>query len=374
MSARHEARIGLLVLLGVAAAVAMVLLSDRFDFEPRYRIQVYLDDAEGLRPDSPVTFAGLPVGEVVAVEQIADPRGRVRAEAAIRRSRRLPGDTVVRLSSNGFFGDSFLALNGGSDRSRAPLADDGSAVLVARPGFLAETGGKAQRLIDGLNDTLDDATRANLQRLVAQGADLAAEGTALLRELRATNARLAATLDRTDAAVADLAARGASAAARAETALAAVERLAATVEARVPALAEAATAAAAAVAAAARSAAVAADQAAASGPGLRDALAAAAGLVQRVSAVAGRLAAGDGVLGQLLVSPELARDLHAAAVDAAALADRLADRPSRLVFDADPDEAAADQAARDARKQRRALALWLASATAPAAAAAAAAR
>jgi ABC-type transporter Mla subunit MlaD len=355
VSARLEARIGLLVLAGIAAAVAMVLLSDRFDFEPRYRLAVYLDDAEGLRPDSPVTFAGLPVGEVLAVEQVADPRGRVRAEVAVRRSRRLPGDTVVRLASNGFFGDSFLALNGGAARDRPPLADDGSAVLVARPGFLAETGDKAQRLIDGLNATLDDGTRANLQRLIANGADLAGEGAGLLRELRATQARLAAVVERADAVLA----RGASVAARAEDALAAVERLAGRIEAEVPALSVAASSALAALATAARSAGAAADGFAAGAPALGDALAATAVLARQASTVAARLAAGEGFLGQLLVSPALARDLQGVAVDLAALAKRLADKPSRLVFDAAPAEAAADRADRDARKQRRALELWL---------------
>ncbi len=364
MSARLEARIGLLVLAGIAAAVAMVLLSDRFDMEPRYRIAVYLDDAEGLRRESPVTFAGLPVGEVLAVEQVGDPRGRVRADVAVRRSRRLPGDTVVRLASNGFFGDSFLALNGGADRDRPPLADDGSAVLIARPGFLAETGDKAQRLIDGLNATLDEGTRANLQRLIANGADLAGEGAGLLRELRATQARLAAVVERADAVLA----RGASVAERAEGALVAVERLAARIDAEVPALSAAASAAVAAVAAAARSAGAAADGVAAGTPALAEALASTAVLAQQASVIAGRLAAGEGVLGQLLVSPALARDLQGAAVDLAALAQRLADRPSRLVFDGDPAEAAADRAGRDARKQRRALDLWLgAGATAAAA-------
>ncbi len=365
MAAPHgtEIRVGLIVLLGLAAITALVLMSDTVSFERHYRISVYLDDGEGLRQRSPVTFAGLPVGEVVRVEQVADPRGRVLAVAEIKRSRRLPADSVVRRSSSGFFGDAFLAVTGGTDPRAGLLPDDGSAVLVARPGFLAEAGAKATGLLDSVGALLDEPTRRDAQALIARSATLAGEAAALIAELRATQRALGGQ-------AAQLAATAAAIGGQLERSLAAVERVALGLEAtvagmdrRLSALTTSATAALGDIAVAARVAASTAQRvdhliAEARAP-LVGAAGAVAGLAARLDAIAARIADGEGVIGQLLGSRQLAGDLNAMAVDAAALAKLLAETPSRLVFDADERTAAAERAARDRRKQERALSQFL---------------
>ena len=61
------------------------------------------------------------------------------------------------------------------------------------------------------------------------------------------------------------------------------------------------------------------------------------------------------MLGQLLMNRDLAGDVHRIAVDAASVARTIADRPSRVVFDASDEETAAAKAARERELMRRAV-------------------
>ena len=116
-----EIKVGLLVLAGLIAAIAMVMTADKLRIERTYRVTAYLKDAGGLRFESPVTLSGIAVGKVQAIEFVVPgdhAPGRVRATVTIAQGVILPADVEARLATSGVFGDSSLALS--SPISTAP--------------------------------------------------------------------------------------------------------------------------------------------------------------------------------------------------------------------------------------------------------------
>lgn len=347
-----EIRVGLIVVLALGAAVSLVLTADRVSLESRYRVTAWLDDAGGLRERSPVTLAGISVGTVEAIA--ADPAsGRIRAVLAVHSSIDLPRDVRARLASSGLFGDSSLALSsapgGGSGGS---LAKDGSARLEVSPGFFDEVGARANRILDAADDLLSPASRADLKRLLASSADLAAHAAAVAGRLDRQGERI-------DAAIADLAEAARDVRGGVETLnrrldplLARAEAAVAGLDARIGAIAD--------------RAAVVAERAgvvlnrvdgllADGGPRLTAALDGLRRTLEGAATVTGRLAAGEGVIGRLLASRELAAALDRMAVDLEDAARAVAERPSVLVFDRDETAGRRDAARRAHEKMRRAL-------------------
>ena len=80
------------------------------------------------------------------------------------------------------------------------------------------------------------------------------------------------------------------------------------------------------------------------------------GAAAKAQRIAAALEGGQGILGQLLVNRDLAKDLQTVSVDLAAAATQVADKPSRLVFDDSASETLQAQARRNREKMRRTLA------------------
>lgn len=338
-----EIRVGLIVILAIAAAVSLVLSADRVSLERRYTFTAWLRDAGGLRERSPVTLAGIAVGSVQSIA--ADPAsGRIRAVIAVNASIDLPRDLRARLASSGLFGDSSLALSSAGGGGVA-LAKDGSASIEVAPGFFDEVGARAERILDAADDLLSPASRGDLKRLLASSADLAAHAAAIAGRLDQQGGRL-------DAALADLAVAARELRSGAETLnrrldplLARADGALAGLDQRSGALAERAEAVL------GRLDGVLAD----SGPRLAAGLDALRRALDGAAAVTARVAAGEGVLGRLVGSRELALSLDRMAVDLEDAARAVAEHPSVLVFERGEGEQRRGEARRAHEKMRRAL-------------------
>ncbi|MCK6488278.1 MAG: MlaD family protein [Planctomycetes bacterium] len=352
-----EIQVGLLVVLALGATVTLVMSADRIRFERTYGVTALLKDSGGLREDSPVTLAGIKVG---SVETIApDPAsGRIRARLKINASIDLPADLRARLASSGLFGDSSLAFAASGRPGIPALAKDGSAQVEVTPGFFDQAGERAERILDAAEDLLSAEARADAKRLLKSSADLAQHAAAVAARLERNGERMEALLADLQAAAADLRTVAAAAGKRVDPLLehldGAVVRLdqrSGEVAARAAALLD-------------RVDALLAEQ----GPRLGEALAGIRDATRRVGELAGRIASGEGVLGQLVVSRELAATVGRVAVDVESAARAVADRPSVLVFDDAGTRARAEEARRNREKMRRTLDEGLA-ASAPASAA-----
>ncbi|GDY12752.1 ABC transporter permease [Planctomycetota bacterium] len=355
-----EIRVGLLVVAGLAAAMTMILLSDRISFERDYAVAVYLQDAGGLRERSPVTLAGLRIGEVVKVEPVRDSRGPIRAHITISSKYPLPGDSSVVLATSGIFGDSSLAFSvpavRRSDAGALPM--DGTAELAAGASFLDTIGTQAKGIAAAVEDILAENTRKDLKRLIASAADLAGEASALAKGLNEQQAKIGETLDavklaverlsttadtlakRVDGvaaqaesaikdagkAVSDLSARGTKTLEKLDGTLTKVDGLVATVDGGLTAeLAD-----------------------------VQKTTASLRTLLDRVAAIAAVIQSGQGLIGQLLANPQMTGDVHRLLIDAKAAAAVIADHPSSVVWGLDDDQAAAAKAERDRELVRRA--------------------
>lgn len=346
-----ELKVGLLIVAGLVATVALFLTTDRIRFDRHYRVAAYIADAAGLRHQSPVTLSGRPIGEVEGFEPVTDPRGSIRVILRINQRYSIPSDAALTIASSGIFGDSYLAFSGTGKQDVAPLPTDGSAEVKAGSGFLDKAGKQAETILAGASDLLSSETRQDAKRLIKGAADLAEAGvrvaTAVEQQSKALGETLAsvkALSDELRTSSRALSEQTAAAVKRIDQTLAATEtqverlgtRVGTTLD-RVDGLADGAG----------KDIHRTADEVAA-------ALQAVRGVSERVQRIAQLLESGEGVLGQLLTNRELAKDLNNAAVDLSRTATFLAEHPESLVWGAEPGDAAAQRARRDQEKQRRA--------------------
>jgi ABC-type transporter Mla subunit MlaD len=340
----------MLIVGGILATVAMVLLTDRIRFDSYYTVRAYVADAAGLRSGSPVTLDGLRVGEVVALSVVGDPRGNVQVTMRINQRHRIPGDANLSLASSGIFGDSFLAFSGAKDPTAQLLPLDGTAEVQASRGFFDKAGQQAEAILTGVNDLLTGETRADIKRLIKGAADLAESGRRLADNLDAQNQALAQTLTSIKTLSDDLRITVAELQTKIDGTLTRADGVLTTVDQQTKALGERVTSAVARIDTLAQQA---GEVLAQSGPEVAQTLVSARELAQKIARIADALAAGEGVAGQLLVNRQLAQDLNNTAIDLSRTAALIADHPESLVFGVPGEASAAHKARREREKQRR---------------------
>jgi phospholipid/cholesterol/gamma-HCH transport system substrate-binding protein len=346
-----EIKVGLLIIAGLVSTLVLVLLSGRLHFEHNYRVRAFLPDAGGLRAHSPVTLSGIRIGEVERLGTVEDARGNVVVTLKISEEYRLPVGAKLTIASSGIFGDSYMAFAGTHDPKSGLLPVDGSAEVVANPGFFDTASQQAQKILEGASDLLGNDNRAEIRRLVTSAADLAEAATKLAHAAEAQTTALGDTLARVRALSDQLKEDVATLSKGGDQLLKHLDGTLGTVEARVDQLGgKAADSLARFDALVARS-----DHlVAANAEELTQALASVRTLAERGARIAQALSAGDGVLGQLLISRDLAKDLNSTAVDLSRTASFIADHPEALVFGASKEETAAEHARREREKVRRA--------------------
>ncbi len=364
---RYEVKVGLLVLAGMLSIFGMILAADKVQIERRWRLTAYLKDAAGLRQDSPVTLSGIAVGKVIKVEalpvaEIAAAPGAIRATLELPLGVDLPDDVQAKLSSSGLFGDAFLALAAAPAPNGQLMPKDGSGRLVVGPGFLDKAATRAEGLLAAADDLLAPEMRADAKRLVKSSADLAEHAAAVAARLDAQGARIEAILVNLEKTSADLATTSGAVAARIAPLADRADRLLAAAEKDGGAALERAASATARLDAVATKADA---LLAATGPAITTLANDLAATAASVRTVMNAVQTGQGLVGQLLLNRDLARDVHRIAIDATSAARTVADQPSRVVFDAPAAEREADRAQRDRELMRRALAEGFPAADAP---------
>ncbi len=127
--------IGIVALIGMVGFCVLLLLFGNFDtsIRPTYRVVVQANDALGLRLGSQVTLAGVPVGEVEAVEVLIESDHPVRITINVNGAIDLPDGVTAAVA---------MSLIGGTARMNFSIPDeyqaggatlprDGNAVVTA---------------------------------------------------------------------------------------------------------------------------------------------------------------------------------------------------------------------------------------------------
>ncbi|PWU43088.1 hypothetical protein DLJ46_33230, partial [Micromonospora globispora] len=119
----------LVSVLGISyVGIRYVGLGDRL-LGGNYLVHVDLARAGGIFANAPVTYRGVPVGRVTAVELRAD---RVRVDVRIRRGVRVPDALRAVVTQRSAVGEQYLDLR--PDRDGGPFLADGAVIPVERTG------------------------------------------------------------------------------------------------------------------------------------------------------------------------------------------------------------------------------------------------
>jgi phospholipid/cholesterol/gamma-HCH transport system substrate-binding protein len=152
-------------------------LKNTGSFGERVAYQVHFSvPISGLSTGSDVLFNGVKVGQVDGIYLDADQPEQLVARISVAAFTPLRTDTVAGVDYAGLTGAASILLTGGSAKA-APLARDGSGVLVADPGNSRSWTQKASRILGVLDDVLEknkgrfDAILAGLERLAGGGPD-----------------------------------------------------------------------------------------------------------------------------------------------------------------------------------------------------------
>lgn len=355
---RLELRVGMLIVGGLAAVVVLILISDRFSFDDSYPVTAYLKNANGLSAGTPVTLSGIRIGKIESIRTVSDARGAVEIKLSINERYLLPVDVRLQVASSGIFGDAFLEFTG-SGVTTETLAVDGTAEVTASPGFFDKASDQALKIMDSLAALLEPGTVAHAKRLVANAALLAEESAGLVKDLRAEVGTLRQAIGGIEGLTVDLRTTTHDLGLRVSKSMDGLDSAVVNLDQRTGALLTRSEAAIGVAIETLGSIDVAADEAAGvlrdNRPQVRDALLAVADISRRGSDLIAGLQAGQGVVGQLLVNQDLAKDLNDIAINLSLTAELVADRPEVLVFGNSNANLIALQSRRERLRLRRAF-------------------
>jgi phospholipid/cholesterol/gamma-HCH transport system substrate-binding protein len=171
---RLKLRVGVFVLIGVAAFLAMVYaLGARARlFEPRFTVYADFVEVGGLVEGATVRLAGVQIGRVSEVILPSEPGGKVRIEMSIaRRFRdRIRKDSVARIETQGLLGDKLIEITVGSAAAPAVNPED---VLASREPFdigrVMNESAQVVQSVSALADSLRETAEAlNQSRLIEE--------------------------------------------------------------------------------------------------------------------------------------------------------------------------------------------------------------
>ncbi|HKJ03395.1 MAG TPA: MlaD family protein [Longimicrobiales bacterium] len=220
----REARVGIFVIFGMIALVAVLfLLTDPATMRGRYMLVTTVEDAGGVRRGDPVQMRGVIIGRINGFEMM--PNGRVAVRLELEGEWKIPEGSRTELGSAGMFGGRTMEILP-SDQTTyhqpfdtLPGSDGGLGLL----GNAEALSAKADSVLSSLQSMMDAGTVASVQGSATELQTLLTDLSAMTREQRGTLKRLTESLANSAEGLEDAAAAGpdvARAIARADSAMA----------------------------------------------------------------------------------------------------------------------------------------------------------
>jgi phospholipid/cholesterol/gamma-HCH transport system substrate-binding protein len=229
----REVRVGIFVLLGILAAVAVLfVLTDPATLRGRYMVVTPLENAGGIRRGDPVQMRGVNVGRIHSFDMVGS---SVNITLEIEGAWAIPADSYTRLAGTGLFGGRTMEIVPGVRTDNVPEGD--TLLSVGEEAGIFGTaevvGAQASTVLEQLNLLLAEPTITAVQGTAAELHALSAELRGALtvqqqqlNELTASLRRSALEVERAAGAAPDVA----SVAARADTAMVQIALTARTLE------------------------------------------------------------------------------------------------------------------------------------------------
>jgi len=150
-----EVRVSLLLLVALAIMGGFLIVVGGISFKGGYHVQVDFDNPGALKPGAPVRIAGVEAGTVEALHYLGgklEPKTHryplVRAEVKLNNEVKesLHEDARFYVTSSGILGESFMAVDPGSDEK--PVLKEGSLVVGVDPPRLDQALTMGYELLD----------------------------------------------------------------------------------------------------------------------------------------------------------------------------------------------------------------------------------
>ena len=171
---RQKLRVGVFVLIGVAAFLGMVYaLGARARlFEPRFTISAEFTEVGGLVEGATVRLAGVQIGRVSGVRLPLQPGGKVRVDMSIAEQfgDRVRMDSVARIETQGLLGDKLIEISVGT--GGAPAVRPHDVIASTDPfdiGRVVNESAQVVKSVSALSESLrQTAQTLNQSRLVEE--------------------------------------------------------------------------------------------------------------------------------------------------------------------------------------------------------------
>ena len=151
-----ELKVGLFVVMALAALTLLVVKSGDFYLKPGYAVRFVFDYVTGIDKGSSVKFAGVNIGEVTDIHVIRDANSKTQVEvsARIRPGAFIDDDAEVRINSMGLLGEKYVEIlpNKGSNTA----VPEGGTLVGQRPVVLEKITESGERLINKMEFTVDN--------------------------------------------------------------------------------------------------------------------------------------------------------------------------------------------------------------------------
>jgi len=122
---RHDAWVGLFVLIGAAALLFLALKAGNLlnlNFDSSYEIEARFDNVGGLKPRAAVKSAGVVVGRVASIA-FDDKTYQARVRLEMQKAYAFPKDSSVKILTSGLLGEQYLGIEPGADEKNLVAGD-----------------------------------------------------------------------------------------------------------------------------------------------------------------------------------------------------------------------------------------------------------
>ena len=114
---RHDAWVGLFVLIGAAALLFLALKAGNLlslNFDETYGVRARFDNIGGLKPRAAVKSAGVVVGRVASIA-FDDKTYQADVHLQLQKQYAFPKDSSIKILTSGLLGEQYLGIEPGAD-------------------------------------------------------------------------------------------------------------------------------------------------------------------------------------------------------------------------------------------------------------------
>lgn len=124
-ASRHDAWVGLFVLLGGAALLFLALKAGNLlslSFADTYQVSARFDNIGGLKPNAAVKSAGVVVGRVESIT-FDDKTFQAKVVIKLQQNTLFPKDSSAKILTSGLLGEQYIGLEPGADEKNLAGGD-----------------------------------------------------------------------------------------------------------------------------------------------------------------------------------------------------------------------------------------------------------